>query len=177
MKRPRTKYASNDLKGDGAISSNTPPLIFKPRLFKNLEIQATWVSDFKERAIITRWNIDIEFLEKYQRKMMELIEAQGWEGLVHLPTDIYSTLVRLLYYKLEVGTLENDEFTIDKKVSFLDQHNQFIDGGFTEHLISHGVSVDSTDNEEDEGGGEEINQQPLEIDNCSNTDELPSNSE
>ena len=71
------------------------------------------------------------------------------------------------------------------RVSFRDQHNQFIDGDFTEHLISHGVSVDYTDKEENEEENEEEdekgdggnNQQPLEIENRSNIEELPSNSE
>ena len=48
-------------------------------------------------------------------------------------------------------------------------------------MISHGVSVDYTDKEENEEEDEEgdggNNQQPLEIENRSNTEELPSNFE
>ena len=76
----------------------------------------TWLPNFKERAIIIGRNIDIEFLKKYRRKMMELVETQVWEGMMPLPKDVYSTLVRLFYCNLEVRTLENDDFTIDTRV-------------------------------------------------------------
>ncbi|GFY92658.1 hypothetical protein Acr_08g0010540 [Actinidia rufa] len=61
MMRSRTKHAVNDLRGDGSGPSNPPPLIFKPCLFKNEKIQATWLPDFKERAIITGRNINDYF--------------------------------------------------------------------------------------------------------------------
>ena len=77
MIRPRTKHAVNDPKGDGAGLSNPLPLVFKPCLFKNLGIQATWLPDFKERNIITGRNIDVKFPKKYRYKMMGPVEAQG----------------------------------------------------------------------------------------------------
>ena len=58
-------------------------------------------------------------------------------------------------------------FWLNFGVSFRNQHNQYIDWGFTEHLISHGVSIDSTDNEESEEG-DDVNSQQLtnmEVDN------------
>ena len=36
------------------------------------------------------------------------------------------------------------------RVSIRYQHDQHINGNFTEHLISHGISLDTTDNEESE---------------------------
>ena len=40
------------------------------------------------------------------------------------------------------------------RVSLRDQHNQYIDGSFTEHLISRGISIDTTENKEDEEEGD-----------------------
>ena len=102
MMRLKMKHAINDPRGDGFGPSNPPPLVFKPRLFKYLEIQATWLPDFKKRAIITRKNIDDGFQGKYWHKMMEPVEAQGWEGMMPLRMDVNSTLVRLFYCNLEV---------------------------------------------------------------------------
>ena len=48
---------------------------------------------------------------------MELVETQGWERMMPLPTKVYSTLVEtLLLCDLEIRTLENDECTIKKRV-------------------------------------------------------------
>ena len=48
--------------------------------------------------------------------MLVPVEAVGWEGLLPLPIDVYSNLVRFFYYNLKVGNLDNIEFTIDIKV-------------------------------------------------------------
>ena len=48
--------------------------------------------------------------------MLALVEAIELEGLLPLPTDVYSNLVRFFYYNLEVGNLDNIMFTIDTKV-------------------------------------------------------------
>ena len=57
-------------------------------------------------------NIDVEFSKKYLQKMMEPVETQGWEEMMPLPTNVYSNLVKLFNYNLEVGTLDNVEFTL-----------------------------------------------------------------
>ena len=43
-------------------------------------------------------------------------EALGWEGMLPLPTDVYSNLVRFFYCNLEICNLDNIEFTRDTKV-------------------------------------------------------------
>ena len=56
------------------------------------------------------------------------------------------------------------------------QQNQYIDGVFTEHLISRGINIDTTDNEKNEE--EENDAQSHQIvhmdkDNASDTEEIP----
>ena len=46
------KHASNDPGGDNP-NPNETDLVFKPQYFKSLELQRRWVSEFKERHIIT----------------------------------------------------------------------------------------------------------------------------
>ena len=46
------------------------------------------------------------------------------------------------------------------KVKFSSQHNQFIDGGYSEHTISRGISIDTEEEEEEE---EENSHQTMEI--------------
>ena len=48
--------------------------------------------------------------------MLAPFEALGWDGLCPLPTDVYSNLVRFLYYNLKLENLDNIEYTIDSKV-------------------------------------------------------------
>ena len=59
------------------------------------------------------------------------------------------------------------------RVKFRKQHNQFIDGGFSKYMISHGISVNTSEEKEDE----ESSHQTMEIKNCSNNEELPSHTE
>ena len=47
--------------------------------------------------------------------MLAPMEALGWDGFRPLPTDVYLNLVRFFYYNLEVGNLDNIEYTIDSK--------------------------------------------------------------
>ena len=47
-----TKHASNDPRGDDPNPAE-PEMVFKPRFFKTLDIQRKWLSEFKERPIIT----------------------------------------------------------------------------------------------------------------------------
>ena len=44
------------------------------------------------------------------------MDARGWNGFRPLLDDIYTNLVRLFYWNLEVGTLKNIEYTIDSRV-------------------------------------------------------------
>ena len=44
------------------------------------------------------------------------------------------------------------------RVSFRDQYDQHIDEGFTTYMISRGITIDSSDNEENEEGDEEENE-------------------
>ena len=62
------------------------------------------------------WTKHHQFRKKYRRKMMEPVEQQGWEGIMPLPTSMYSNLVILFYCNLEVGTPDNEELTIDSRV-------------------------------------------------------------
>ncbi|GFY88909.1 hypothetical protein Acr_06g0008490 [Actinidia rufa] len=49
----RTKHASNYLRGDDPNPADLE-MIFKPQLFKTLEVQRTWHIEFMDRQIITR---------------------------------------------------------------------------------------------------------------------------
>ena len=44
--------------------------------------------------------------------MLEPVRALGWSALIPFPTSVYSDLVRYFYCNLEVGNLDNPEFTI-----------------------------------------------------------------
>ncbi|GFS46232.1 hypothetical protein Acr_00g0100940 [Actinidia rufa] len=46
----RTKHASNDPRGNDPNSASTE-MVFKPRMFKTMEIQRMWLSEFKDRGI------------------------------------------------------------------------------------------------------------------------------
>ena len=49
--RPRTKHASNNLRREETNPVELE-MKFKPRLFKNMEMQKTWLLEFKKRPII-----------------------------------------------------------------------------------------------------------------------------
>ena len=63
--------------------------------------------------------------------MMELVEAQGWKGLMPLPMSVYSNLVRQFNCSLEVGNLDNEQFTIDTKVKGK------VYSAYTEYFVEH----------------------------------------
>ena len=44
------------------------------------------------------------------------MDSLRWNDLWPLPNDIYTNLVRFFYCNLEIGTLENIEYTIDSRV-------------------------------------------------------------
>ena len=44
------------------------------------------------------------------------MDALGWNGFRPLPKDVYTNLVRFFYCNLEIGNLDNVEYTIDSKV-------------------------------------------------------------
>ena len=60
--------------------------------------------------------LEESFPLQYTRRMLAPMSALGWDGFRPLPTDVYSQLVRLFYYNLEVSTLDNVEYSIDSKV-------------------------------------------------------------
>ncbi|GFY93718.1 hypothetical protein Acr_09g0001640 [Actinidia rufa] len=68
MMHPRTKHASHNPRGKD--TNPEPPMQFKPQLFKNMEIQKTWFSEFKERPIITGREFEKNFSLKYYKKML-----------------------------------------------------------------------------------------------------------
>ncbi|GFZ18479.1 hypothetical protein Acr_27g0002180 [Actinidia rufa] len=117
-----TKHTVNDPKGD--IGTSHPrQSAFRRKFFKNERIQDIW-PDFQNRNIITGRNIEDGFKPKYRQKMMEPVRALGWSALIPLPTSV--TLI-----------------------CFRNQHDQHIDEGFSNYTISRGISVDSTDKEDD----------------------------
>ena len=91
MVHPRIKHTSNDSRGEDT-NPTKPETEFKPGLFKNMEIQKTWLPEFKERPIITRREFEKNFLRKYYKKMLAPMESLGWDRLQPFPTDVYSNL-------------------------------------------------------------------------------------
>ena len=79
-------------------------------------IQRAWIPEFKDKPTITGCEFDRSFPVKYVLKMLAPMDALGWNGFRPLPNDVYTNLVRFFYYNLEVGTLENIEYTIDSRV-------------------------------------------------------------
>ena len=75
----RTKHASNDPRGDDP-NPTEPEMVFKPRLFKTLKIQRTWLPEFKDRPIITGWEFERSFPLKYYQKIMASMDALIWNG-------------------------------------------------------------------------------------------------
>ena len=111
----RIKHASNDPRGDKPISDE-PDLVLRPRYFKSLEIQRRWVPEFKERHIITGREFERNFPLKYYRKMLALMNAIGWNNIRPFPKRVYSKLVRLFYYNLEVGNLKTSSTSLTQKL-------------------------------------------------------------
>ena len=109
------KHASNDPRGDD-FNPDEPNLVFKPQYFKSLEIQRRWVPEFKERHIITGREFVRNFPLKYYRKMLALMNAIGWNNIRPLSERVYSKLVRLFYYNLEVGNLKTSSTSLTQKL-------------------------------------------------------------
>ena len=89
----RTEHASNDSKGDDPNSIELE-MVFKLRMFKNMDIQRTWLQEFKDRPIIMGREFERNFPLKYYQKMMAPMDALGWNGFRPLPKDVYTNLVR-----------------------------------------------------------------------------------
>ena len=87
-----TKHVSNDSRGDNPNLAESE-MIFKLRFFKSIDIQWTWLTEFKERSIIMGCEFDRNF-----------------------PLNVSTNFVRFFYCNLEVGTLDNIEYTIDSRV-------------------------------------------------------------
>ena len=118
---PKNKHAVNGPRGQDA-NTIEPPLVFKPRLFKSEKIQKMWLSNFKERTIITERDFKVNFPLKYYKRMLVSVEALGWDVLLLIPKDMYSNLtrfysnlMRFFYYNLEVENLDDIEYTIETK--------------------------------------------------------------
>ena len=67
MIRPRTKHASNDPKGQDT-NLVEPEKVFKPRMFKTMEIQKMWFPELKDRPIITGREFERSFPLKYYQR-------------------------------------------------------------------------------------------------------------
>ena len=74
------KHASNDPRGDEPNPDETNSVL-RPRYFKSLEIQRRWVSEFKERHIITGREFERKFPLKYTRKMLALMDVFEWNNI------------------------------------------------------------------------------------------------
>ncbi|GFS41478.1 hypothetical protein Acr_00g0074560 [Actinidia rufa] len=109
-----TKYDVNAPR-ENIGSSNSPRATLRKKFFKNERIQSSW-AEFQHRNIITGRNIEESFKPKYRQKMLEPARVLGWNTLIPLPKNVYSDLVRYFYCNLEVGNLDNAEFTIDSYV-------------------------------------------------------------
>ena len=79
-----TKHASNDPRGDGPNPVELE-MFFKPRMFKSMDIQRTWLPEFKDRPIITGREFERIFPVKYVLRMLALMGAFGWNDLRPLP--------------------------------------------------------------------------------------------
>ncbi|GFZ18470.1 hypothetical protein Acr_27g0002090 [Actinidia rufa] len=87
----RTKHASNDPRGDDPNPAE-PEMVFKPRLYKIMDIQRTWLPEFKDRPIITGCEFDRSCPLRYLQKMLARTPALGWTRLLPLPNDVYTNL-------------------------------------------------------------------------------------
>ena len=84
-----TKHACNDPRGDNP-NPTEPEMVFRPQMFKTMDIQKTWLLEFKDRPIITGWEFERSFPVKYVLKMMAPMDTLGWNGVQSLPKDIYT---------------------------------------------------------------------------------------
>ncbi|GFY95346.1 hypothetical protein Acr_10g0007310 [Actinidia rufa] len=90
---------------------------------QHFERSSSRTNEFK--AVGLSFNIETSLLEgilrrvlsqKYRQKMLEPARVLGWNTLIPLSKNVYSDLVRYFYCNLEVGNLDNAEFTIDSYV-------------------------------------------------------------
>ena len=107
-----TKHASNYPRGD-VPNLGEPGRVFKHRWFKTMEIQQTWVPEFKEQTILTGWDFYRSFPAKYVLRMLAPMDGLGWPDFRVFPMNVYTNLVRFFYCNLEVGNLDNVEYTVD----------------------------------------------------------------
>ncbi|GFY97736.1 hypothetical protein Acr_12g0002770 [Actinidia rufa] len=163
-----TKYAVNAPR-ENTGSSNSPRATLRKKFFKNERIQSCW-AEFQHRNIITGRNIEESFKPKYRQKMLEPARVLGWNTLIPLPKNVYSDLVRsaiedplnlnyiILREMAYVRTHKNRSLPYGAlltkifehfEVNLRNQSIQTIDEGFSSYMISRGITVDSTDEEDD----------------------------
>ena len=98
-----TKHASNDPRGN-VPNPSEPGMVFKPQWFKTMEIQWTWVPEFKERPFLTGCDFDRSFPTKYVLRMLASMNGLGWPNFQPSPTNIYTNLVRFFIVIWKWGT-------------------------------------------------------------------------
>ncbi|GFZ21468.1 hypothetical protein Acr_29g0006300 [Actinidia rufa] len=109
----RTEQVSNDQRDDDPNPAKLE-MVFKSRMFKTMDIQKTWLPQFKDRPIITGRKFERSFHLKYYPKMLALMDALGWIGLRPLPKNMYTNLI--------TGIANAKECIFINKPSQLDQY-------------------------------------------------------
>ncbi|GFY99142.1 hypothetical protein Acr_13g0005430 [Actinidia rufa] len=149
-----TKQASNDLRGDGTYPAESP-MVFKPRIFKSMEFQRTWLPEFRDRPIITGREFERSFPTKYYLKMLASMDTFGYIAYNIIPkTGHYNqvtTIDAFIICKAMIGEPLNLNYVILKEMA---DRNQYKDKGFSITTIKRGISIDSTENREHPVHGE-----------------------
>ncbi|XP_057488693.1 uncharacterized protein LOC130774654 [Actinidia eriantha] len=110
-----TKHASKDPRGDNP-NPKEPEAVFNSRWFKTVDFQKKWDMNFKTRQIIVGRDFEKTFPGKYTTQMLTPMNALGWTNFRPIPKLAYTKLVRSFFCNLEVGNLDNLEYTIDSRV-------------------------------------------------------------
>ncbi|GFZ06464.1 hypothetical protein Acr_18g0006340 [Actinidia rufa] len=138
MIRPRTKHASNDPKGEDTNLAELET-VFNLRMFKTMDIQRTWLLEFKDRPIITRYEpLNLNYI-----MLKEMADVRNHSSRA-----------------IPFGALLSKVFS-QFRFKITDQRNQYISKGFSITMIKRGIGVNSTKGEDE--GEEESSRQHLKV--------------
>ena len=110
----RTKHASNDPRG--GADPTEPDISFNQKWFKTAIFEDKWNSEFKKRHIISGRDFEKSFPGSYAHQMTHPMDVLGWTNFRPLPKMVYTKLVRAFYCNLEIGLIDDHEYSVDSRV-------------------------------------------------------------
>ncbi|GFY87606.1 hypothetical protein Acr_05g0012450 [Actinidia rufa] len=147
----RTKHASNDPRGNDPNPAKAE-MVFKPWMFKTMEIQRTWLPEFKDRLIIMGQRFEKSFHLKYYQKMLALMHVYIAYNIISKAGHYnqVTTMDAFIIYKAAMDKPLNLNYIVLKEMDDVRNHSNRALSIVA--LLTKGYKIDST---EDEGKEDE----------------------